>query len=92
MQAVAVLGPGGLPSDCATASFGPAALIAYTTSMSTATVAEPVQGGSVTFTATGTNFSCAAWTVQNGPGKLVAPRILVDGAGDDEAQGLILLD
>jgi hypothetical protein len=92
MQAITELPPGAIPADCLAAAFGPTHPIAYTTDMATGTVAEPLQGGSVTIAAEGTNFSCATWTQEDGPGTLVAPRTIVDGAGDDEGQAFVLSD
>jgi hypothetical protein len=91
MQSITNLASG-TPSDCIAAVFGPPELTAYTSSTITATIAEPVQGGNLTFTTTGENFSCSTWTVENGPGTLAAPRIIVDGGGNDEAQGLVISD
>jgi hypothetical protein len=92
MQATVELPTGSAPNDCLTATFGAAIPIAYNTGGSTATVAEPVQGGTVVQVEVGQAFSCASWTQEDGPGALSAPRLVVDGAGDDEAQVLILSD
>jgi cysteine-rich repeat protein len=92
MQAITELPVGSAPNDCLTAAFGPATQAAYSTGGATVTVAEPVQGGTVVQEGGGQPFSCASWTQENGPGALASPRTVVDGAGDDEAQVLILSD
>ena len=92
MQSYAELAPGAQPSDCTTAPFGPAEETAYTTELATATVAEPVQGGSLSISLGGTSFSCSQWTVENGPGVLVSPRIVLDTASGDDAEILMISD
>lgn len=74
-----VFGPSG--GNCATlTTYPPDRLNVYTTGSSTAVVTnecppDPSTNRLATVSATGENFQCSNWTVENGPGKLLIPAL-----------------
>jgi len=77
--------PPGAGSDCIHASYPPVEEVVYTTGTTTAgfTNGAPKIGTGM-MTQQGQNFECAAWTTENGPGKLAGGFLFedVDQAGD----------
>jgi virginiamycin B lyase len=77
--------PPGAGSDCIHASYPPVEEVVYTTGTTTAgfTNGAPKIGTGM-MTQQGQNFECAAWTTENGPGKLAGGFLFeeVEQAGD----------
>ncbi len=77
--------PPGAGSDCMHASYPPVQEVVYTTGTTTAgfTNGAPKIGTGM-MTQQGQNFECAAWTTENGPGKLAGGFLFeeVEQAGD----------
>jgi hypothetical protein len=86
MASVSILS-GATVNDCATQSFGTPVAQALTTATATGTKGEQ------TLSLTGENFSCEAWTTENGPGMLVMAQVSVDPrAGGDTVAVLRIAD
>jgi hypothetical protein len=92
-----VFGPSGI--NCAAQTYPPDRLTVYTTGSSAAVVTnecppDPSTNARATVSATGQNFQCSNWTMENGPGRLLIPAVVEQPnapiIGDISA--LILLD
>jgi len=64
----------------------------FTTALSTGTILDPVQGGTVTISAQGQNFSCATWTEENAEGRLLTPILANGFVAADVANMLVIAD
>ncbi len=84
--------PSGVASDCDDRPFGSGFDVVLTTANGRAEVLNPIQGGTVTFSATGQNFDCSRLTDSTGPGTFVLPFAGVDTVVGDVANVLILAE
>lgn len=78
MRQGANLPAGSSLGDCQTADFGEPEETAFTTARSTITIMNPRQGGTVTQTQPGSNFSCDGWTTKQPLGAMVSPVLGLD--------------
>lgn len=84
---------GALGTDCSTATYGGASTQIWTTGTATGRVLRPLQGGPMfEFSLTGEPMSCAAWTVENGPGKLVSADTALNATPGIDGANLRRLD
>lgn len=92
-----VFGP--LGTNCATLTYGPERVSVYTTGSSTAAITnecppDAATNRRATVSATGENFQCSSWSVENGPGKLLIPAVAEqpDARVAGDVAALILVD